>query len=204
MSNGIAQFNQAASTYNRHADPQREAAQRLLDALESIRPTRILEIGCGTGLFTQQLWQKFPGTPITAIDPAPNMIRFARQHCGPIPCVWKTTSVQSFRSATTFDLITGNASLHWAQPLAPTLQHIYRLTSPGGEAVFSIMLKGTLQELKICRTKVAAAKEPAADLPRNRTAHFRNQTNRLQKSNTRSQDPHHRVSYRTSILKGAT
>ena len=57
----ISSFNEAAITYDTAAFLQREVGDRLLERLDfmSINPAVILDLGAGTGCFTEKLKQKF-------------------------------------------------------------------------------------------------------------------------------------------------
>ena len=48
-------FSNAASTYDQHAAPQLELIEALLEQAPATAPHRILDVGAGTGLLTEQL-----------------------------------------------------------------------------------------------------------------------------------------------------
>ncbi|ARP38662.1 Malonyl-[acyl-carrier protein] O-methyltransferase [Vibrio syngnathi] len=49
-------FGKAATTYDRHAEFQRDVGHRLLDKLPNdLSGLKVLDLGCGTGYFSQQL-----------------------------------------------------------------------------------------------------------------------------------------------------
>jgi len=77
-------FGQSASTYNLHAKPQYEAAQYLLDLIESYHSLiplgDILEIGCGTGFITQGLLQHFENRSLEITDLSSEMLDFCQQN----------------------------------------------------------------------------------------------------------------------------
>ena len=51
----IKSFSSNANTYNRYAQLQKSMAERLASLLPTPLPDNILEVGCGTGLFTKHL-----------------------------------------------------------------------------------------------------------------------------------------------------
>ncbi|UZQ54569.1 methyltransferase [Trichothermofontia sichuanensis B231] len=86
-----ATFGQAAVRYDQYAHVQREYAIKLMmflqrflaDQPRALPPGRILEIGCGTGLITQQLLAHFPDRTLEITDLSPAMLAFCRQQVQP-------------------------------------------------------------------------------------------------------------------------
>ena len=73
-------FDAAAATYDKHSAIQWSVARRLLWEIEKgPAPKRILEIGCGTGLLTEQLRERFPAAEVHALDISAAMVARARE-----------------------------------------------------------------------------------------------------------------------------
>ena len=53
-------FGARAATYEAHADLQRDVAARLARLLPELARPRVLELGCGTGLFSRHLVARYP------------------------------------------------------------------------------------------------------------------------------------------------
>ena len=161
-------FSAAAETYDAHARVQNAVAAKLVRLIPSSDAVaHILEVGCGTGAFTRHLLGHFPRAAIDAMDISPKMIDFARRNFSAAPTVdWQVADARNFRGRKHYELIASNCALHWVDPLIEGLHNLARLLKPGGRLIFSIMLDGTLHELREARLRIAPRKPPIGRLPR--------------------------------------
>lgn len=162
-----ARFSAAAATYDKNARVQRAAAAgviRLVDGLPSVE--RILEIGCGTGILTELLVERFPSASIEAVDISDAMISRACAHIGNRRNVkFVTADIREMRDSSEFSLAASSATLHWVAPLADTFDVLRSALVPDGHLAFSIMLSGTLAELRAAKQRVAPLKVTVSNLP---------------------------------------
>ena len=163
----VKRFDAAAATYDKHAAIQWFVARRLLWEIEKgPMPGRILEIGCGTGLLTEQLRERFPAAEVHALDLSPAMVAHARSRWrGAARVRWHVADVRRYQPAGHFDLIVSSCALHWVEPLAPVFRKIIRWLTPRGRFFAAIMLRGTLAELHASRRRVAPQKPVLHTLP---------------------------------------
>ncbi|MBA2940351.1 malonyl-ACP O-methyltransferase BioC [Paenibacillus sp. CGMCC 1.16610] len=157
------QFNRSsAGSYDEHANVQKMMAEQLAAALKesarestSTRVGSILEIGCGTGIVTSGLVEKYPKASITALDIAPGMLQAAEQRVrGSQPAVRDIRFIHgdvekwsAAASLASFDLIVSGACFQWLQNPKQTLQHLRRLLRPGGLLAFTTFGPATFYEL---------------------------------------------------------
>ena len=84
-------FSGAAATYDGEAQVHRHAAQRLAGKLSELplgpKPT-ILEVGCGTGLFTAGLAALYADATLLISDLSPAMVERCRRRLGPLRRLW--------------------------------------------------------------------------------------------------------------------
>ena len=96
---------------------------------------QVLEIGCGTGLFTAELVST--GQQIIAIDISPDLLVHARKRVTDdnvlfaLENAYATTFPDAF-----FDIIVGSSCLHHLD-LKMALREFYRLLKPGGKMMFT-------------------------------------------------------------------
>ena len=161
-------FSAAATTYDAHARVQNAVAAKLVRLIPpSDSVAHILEVGCGTGALTRHLLGSFPDATIDAIDISPKMIETASRSFSAAPTIhWHVADARSFHGAHRYELITSNCALHWLDPLLEGLHNLAQRLKSGGQFTFSIMLDGTLLELRESRLRVAPDKQPEGRLPR--------------------------------------
>jgi len=98
------------------------------------RPTRVADIGCGTGLSTR-IWIGRAGA-IVGVEPCDDMRRRARQSTDAVPGGETVRFVAGTSAATglapaSVDIATCSQSLHWMEP-EPAFAELARILRPGG------------------------------------------------------------------------
>ncbi len=96
---------------------------------------RVLEIGCGTGLFTNIL--AITNNQITAIDVSPPLLELARKRVssGNVIFMRENAHRTSFKDRS-FDFVIGSSVLHHLD-VKLALREIYRILKPGGGIMFT-------------------------------------------------------------------
>lgn len=165
----IRVFTRAAETYDRGASLHRHVAALLAEFLPEqdwLAGRAILEMGCGTGVLTKLLRQRYPESPLYAVDASEGMIRWMRdQFAEDLRVTCKEGDARTFTCGQSFPLVASSSALHWAQPMEITMANLHTLTEAGGCLCAAMMLEGTLGELREIRTRVAPGKVPLDRLP---------------------------------------
>src|SRR3989339_300198 len=124
-----ANFSRGAAVYDHEAFLQKELADQLLATLADLCPTRILDLGCGTGYLTRRLAERYPRAFVVGVDLAPGMIEAARR--GPLRSVkYQVADAECFDEGR-YDLIVANAALQWMD-LPRVFSNVLKLLDPGG------------------------------------------------------------------------
>ncbi|RKZ09831.1 hypothetical protein DRQ25_05110 [Candidatus Fermentibacteria bacterium] len=143
-------FGKAACLYDRYARHHRIIAKRLMDFVHpDTAAGSILEIGCGTGLLTEKLLDRFPASDITALDISPDMVESCRSklnHSGRMSFL-VADAEEYCRTGRRYDLVASSCSLQWIHDRRGLAQSIYAMLEAGGMCLMAIPLRGMLHEL---------------------------------------------------------
>jgi malonyl-CoA O-methyltransferase len=145
-------FERAAPTYDATAALQQEVGRRMMERLDLIRlqPVRILDLGAGTGEFSQALMRRYRKADVVALDLALNMLRHTRRRGGWFRrprCICGDAEQLPFADES-FQFIFSNLMLQWCQDLEPVFTELHRVLAPGGLLMFTTFGPDTLMELR--------------------------------------------------------
>ena len=160
----IAAFNAVADSYDRYAMVQHSIGQDLLHRIQLEDPHSILDIGCGTGIFSLGLSNRFPSAHIDAIDAADNMI----SHC---KSTIQKPNLQFFHThflydpvPNNYDLIVSNATFQWLTNHHIALARCAALLRNKGHIYLSLFGPKTFCELgDILQHNITSAPRLAAE-----------------------------------------
>lgn len=146
-------FSRAAATYDSVAKLQRAVGAHLLqhylsELTSATPPLRILDMGCGTGFFSNTLTQQFTNAQIVGLDIAEGMLTFARAERAET-IHWLCGDAENLPLQTgSVDLIFSSLAIQWCDNLPKLFAEIRRVLAPGGTFLFSTLGPATLRELK--------------------------------------------------------
>ena len=143
-------FSAAACDYDCWARPQLAIAESLCGMIPSSpEPDSILDAGCGTGFLTQNLRERFPDAHIHGMDLAPGMIEFCRERFGHDERTSFTVAdALKWNPEGRFDLLASNCCVQWLGKPEVWLENFAAWLHPGGRIAVSILLPGSLYELR--------------------------------------------------------
>jgi malonyl-CoA O-methyltransferase len=158
-------FGRAATSYDAHAALQREVMSRLDERLDlmSIRPDRIVDAGCGTGLGMGMLQARYPEAEIIGLDLALPMLQAARgqEPAQGLAAFIKRLLPKGTRKAfvcadierlplkkSSIDLVWSSLALQWVSDPEAAFRELHRVIAPQGLLLFSTFGPDTLKELR--------------------------------------------------------
>lgn len=139
-------FNHSAKTYHLGARLQRDVSIELFEEVVGINKIDVklplvLDLGAGPGLFTSTLQQV--SEQLVSADLCGQMLRQNQSAKQPV----QADSHQLPFVSNCFDLVYSSLMIQWCQ-MDTVLAEVYRALKPGGRAVISTLVKGTLTELQ--------------------------------------------------------
>ncbi len=142
-------FSRAAASYDSAARLQRLVGESLLSRLPAgLSPRNILDLGCGTGHFTQALAARYPAADIYGLDLALGMLEYARRHStGNLHWIGGDAEKLPLASGS-IDLLFSSLAIQWCTELPSLFREMRRVVRPGGLILFSTLADGTLWELR--------------------------------------------------------
>lgn len=134
-------FEQSATTYQQGAQLQRKVAAKLMSRLPNTQSEFGLDLGCGPGLFNEQLVGRCD--KLVSLDMSLAMLA---NHPSADKKICADAHFLPF-IANRFDWVLSSLMIQWCQ-LDNVLAEIRRVLKPGGKAVVSTLCEGSLIELQ--------------------------------------------------------
>ncbi|HIE11232.1 MAG TPA: methyltransferase domain-containing protein [Kiritimatiellae bacterium] len=167
----LHRFDRAADTYHAAADVQSAVASHLMELVKAIvpslpAPSRILEIGAGTGVYSRLLRKHFPEAAVVVTDTSAAMLDRVRENVsGSDNLVTVLDRDGRLPVSGGFHLVTSSSALHWIPHLDRLSRRVAELLFPGGWFAFAMMVKGTLREIREAVMRIAPRKAHTRNLP---------------------------------------
>lgn len=113
---------------------EKERAQPSIDLVNRIEGEafkRIIDIGCGSGMSTMPLRNRFKKAEIVGADSSPSMLAQARETCEAVTWLERDCS-KPLNDLGKFDLIFSNAALQWFDDQASVIRNLSEILMPDG------------------------------------------------------------------------
>jgi len=160
-------FSDAASHYDAWATAQARIAQGLVSRLpDGLRPRRVVDLGCGTGLLSALLLTRFPEAAFIGLDMAQGMVEACRRR-------WSGLARAQFLVGDAenpafcpiaADLITLGCVIQWFARPEETLRRWIDALAPGGAIACAILLRGSFGELDAAYRRALGSPFPGLKL----------------------------------------
>ncbi len=141
-------FSRSAGTYDDHALIQKECALNVVGSIKAKDFSKILEIGCGTGMLTRLLRDTYKKAEIIAVDISESMIETASKKVPDKKTKFLVADGEHILMDNNVDLITSNATFQWFEDLDSTFERFNKMLKKGGMLCFSMYGPNTFTELE--------------------------------------------------------
>lgn len=147
----ICRFKRSVESYDENAVVQKQIVSKLYRLIQRYvqpYPTKILEIGCGTGLLTSVLLNNFSVHELFINDLVPEMCRRAADKCN-IPntcCI--VGDIESVSLGGQYEMIVSSSTFQWFSQPRNTLQKLSGHIKTNGFLAFNTFGQDNLKELR--------------------------------------------------------
>ncbi|MFT5635074.1 MAG: malonyl-CoA O-methyltransferase [Cognaticolwellia sp.] len=139
-------FGSASTSYDIAARLQRYCGKHLMPWLPNRNDLTALDLGAGTGFFTELLASRYQR--VIGVDISKKMLGFAKANRKKAIHWLEADAYKIPLQDNSIDLVYSNLMIQWCDPLDLVLNEVMRVLKPGGLFVFSTLVDGTLFELK--------------------------------------------------------
>ena len=143
-------FSKSASTYDKAAIIQKHMADKIEIFVDGSKENyKILEVGCGTGLFSEKIMKRFPNSKIDFLDISPGMLEKSKERLGEEERLnYILGDIEQHKPEEKYDIIFSNATFQWVDDQKNLFKHLHSILDFGGRIVFSTFGKRTYCELR--------------------------------------------------------
>jgi len=154
-------FDKAAAGYDASAVLQREVARRMAERLDLVKlaPTRVLDVGCGTGADLRLLARRYPAAQRLGLDFSHAMLQNTRGRASWLARLLPPLAAREASAvcadaqhlplaADRMGLVWSNFMLHWLDDPLPALKEMHRVLQVDGLLMFATLGPDTLKELR--------------------------------------------------------
>lgn len=139
-------FGSASQSYDVSARLQRFSGKHLMPWLPNRNDLTVLDLGSGTGFFTDLLASSYE--QVIGLDISKDMLNFAKEQRNK-DISWLEADAHNIPlEDNSIDFIYSNLVIQWFDPLDEAITEMLRVLKPGGLLIFTTLVDGTLHELK--------------------------------------------------------
>jgi trans-aconitate 2-methyltransferase len=118
-----------------------ERSRPFLDLVDRVRPEAppevVVDLGCGPGVLTAGLAERWPTADVLGIDSSPEMIEKAQDFAGP-RVHFRVQDLGNWQRDRPADVIVSNATLQWVPGHRELLPQLVEALSPAGWLAFQV------------------------------------------------------------------
>lgn len=137
-----------ADAYDASSSTQRQQSFRLLEVADLHPKHEVIDIGCGTGVFTLELARRVAA--VHGIDHSPEMIEKAERRArneASTNVTFELADLLEYETTRQFDVAISNSTMHWIMPERPAYSQLFALVRRGGRIAVHQGGKGSYEGL---------------------------------------------------------
>lgn len=139
-------FGSASRSYDVSSRLQRFSGKHLMTWLPKRTNLTVLDLGSGTGFFTDLLASEY--RDVIGLDISKEMLNFSKESRNN-QILWLEADAHNIPlKDNSIDFIYSNLVIQWFDPLDEAIEEMLRVLKPGGLLIFTTLIDGTLHELK--------------------------------------------------------
>jgi len=169
-------FHRHAEDYDQYASVQKRVMReldRMLASQLASNPTKVLDIGCGTGAMLAALSRRYPESSLFGLDLAFNMAqRSLHRFAGKAQTVNADAEQLPFKDQT-FELVVSASTFQWIKSLDFCFKECQRVLKAGGVLCAAFFGDRTLWELQECYRQAVSNRFGVDDIRHGRQHRFR-------------------------------
>lgn len=127
--------------YEKFLKDRTQPAIDLANRLELLKPTNILDLGCGPGNSTKVLKDKFPNAKVTGADNSDEMLDKARELYPDIEFIHLDANGDLHEIREKYDIVFSNACIQWLPNHRELLPKLMTLLKPNGVLAIQIPMQ---------------------------------------------------------------
>ena len=133
-----AHFARSADCYDAHCEIQKHVGARLASLLPFFERPSVLELGCGTGIFTAQLMARYASGRFLITDFSKNMVGACSRAIGQGKNrAFEIVDADFLAIKQKFDIVVSSMALHWLDDPHTSLEKQRKCLKPGGKVLYA-------------------------------------------------------------------
>lgn len=130
-----------SSQYLKFKKERTQPSTDLVNRISLDNPGKIIDIGCGPGNSTKELYNRFPNAHIVGVDKSSNMLEKAKEKYSYIEFAEFDAASDDWNLGNDFDIVFSNACLQWVPNHKELLPKLMDLLKPGGVLAVQIPIQ---------------------------------------------------------------
>lgn len=127
----------SGEAYQNSSSTQKKQGSNLIDSVTVKPGARVLDVGCGNGLTTIDLFNKAEGIIVDAFDVSSSQIEVANNNIKDLNiengCInFYVEDMEKFATTNTYDVVFSNATLHWTKNGKVMYKRLFDSLKPNG------------------------------------------------------------------------